>query len=368
MKIIVIGTYPPSLINFRGALLARLAQKHDVIALANGASQVIQDELNALGVKYIDYPVSRSGFNPFKDIITLHTYRKLFAVENPDLVLSYTIKPIVWGGIAARLCGVKGFIAMVTGLGYAFQKGGLLKKGLVSLVTNLYKVALKSANAVIFQNPDNLKVFVDESIVPKKKCFLVNGSGVNLEKFTPAPLPVSNSFLLIARLLGDKGIREYYHAAKLVRQLYPQAIFNLVGPTDPSPDGIQFAEVEKWVSEGVIQYHGSTDDVRPFIESSRFFVLPSYHEGLPRTVLEAMAMSRPILTTNVPGCRETVINGENGWMVDKEDAEQLAEKMIWMIEHPKKVDEMAKASLALVREKFDVHKVNEEILKIMEIS
>ena len=172
-------------------------------------------------------------------------------------------------------------------------------------------------------------------------------------------------FLLIARLLGDKGIREYVKAANIIKQHYPKAVFQLVGPEDPSPDGISLNEFINLNKNSSVEYLGETTDVRSFIEGCSIFVLPSYHEGLPRTVLEAMATGRPVLTTDVPGCRETVLNGQNGWLVEKANVEHLVEKMVWFIENPKEWQRMAKRSRAMVEDKFDVHKVNKELMNIM---
>jgi glycosyltransferase involved in cell wall biosynthesis len=196
----------------------------------------------------------------------------------------------------------------------------------------------------------------------------VNGSGVDINYYGMKPLPTTPIFLLIARLLGDKGISEYVAAANKVKQQYPEAVFQLVGPEDPSPDGISLKELAILNNKNSVHYLGPTDDVRPYIEGCAVFVLPSYHEGLPRTVLETMAMGRPVLTTNVPGCKETVVNGENGWLVEKGNFEQLAEKMIWFIENPQEWQGMAEASRAMVEDKFDVHKVNNELMKIMKLN
>jgi glycosyltransferase involved in cell wall biosynthesis len=260
---------------------------------------------------------------------------------------------------------VNSFFALVTGLGFAFQPGGFFKNSLMKVVKGLYRSSLKNAKGVIFQNLDNQQVFIDNKLVDKNLCSLVNVSGVDLSRFEKSALTVEPTFLLIARLLGDKGIREYAQAAELVKAKYPNAVFNLVGPEDPSPDGIPLEEVNVWHEQGVIHYHGSTGDVRPFIEQSNVFVLPSYHEGMPRTVLEAMSMGRPILTTNVPGCKETVVNGENGWLVEKADVKQLADKMIWFIKNKEEWQIMGDKSHKVATEKFDVHKVNEVLLKIM---
>ncbi|HAS6257789.1 TPA: glycosyltransferase family 4 protein [Vibrio vulnificus] len=364
-NLLLLGALPQSIYNFRGQLILSASKIIDVTCLACRASHFEIDKINRLGATYKEYSIERSGFNPFTDMITLYQLTKIFRNEKFDIILAYTIKPIIWGGIASRIAKVPAFYALVTGLGFAFQPGGFLKGVLIRLVRLLYKIALKEAKSVIFQNPDNMQVFIDQGIVPKEKCFLVNGSGVDLSHYEKGPLSNKPRFLLIARLLGDKGIREYAKAAAVVKQQYPEAEFHLVGPKDPSPDGIQINEVKQWHESGVIQYHGATNDVRPFIKACNIFVLPSYHEGMPRTVLEAMAMGRPVLTTNVPGCKETVVNGENGWLVEKANVEQLAERMIWFIEHPEQWEIMGDKGHQMANEKFDVHKVNAEILKIM---
>ncbi|NOJ20348.1 glycosyltransferase family 4 protein [Vibrio jasicida] len=369
MQVFVIGGLPQSLVNFRGELIRALQQSvTSVTAMASEASVEQKDEICDFAQHYIDYPVARNSLNPLQDCKTLCLLFSIFRKNKPDVILAYTIKPVIWGGIAARFAKVPSFYAMITGLGYAFQKGGLAKNLLNSLVKFLYRAALKKSKGVIFQNRDNMKVFINEGIVPQEKCFLVNGSGVDLSHYQVSPLSLKPHFLLIARLLGDKGIREYAKAAETVKQQYPEAVFELVGPEDPSPDGIKLDEVNKWVSSGAIEYSGSTTDVRPFIENCSIYVLPSYHEGMPRTVLEAMAMGRPILTTDVPGCRETVVNGENGWLVEKANVEQLAERMIWFIENQEQWSVMGNKSHSIANEKFDVHKVNAEILKIMGLS
>jgi glycosyltransferase involved in cell wall biosynthesis len=365
MRIFVIGALPSSLTNFRGELLKALSRKSQkVYALSNNPTKRESEQIKALGCEALHYPVARNGLNPVKDLKTWWFLKQLIKQHSPAKQLSYTIKPIIWGGLAARNSDVEQY-AMITGLGFAFQPGGVVKSLLIRLVGRLYKLALKNAKAVIFQNRDNMQVFIDKGLVPSKKCFLVNGSGVDLTHYKLTPLPNAPQFTLIARLLGDKGIREYVQAARIVKQKYPQAQFNLVGPEDPSPDGISLPEVLNWSKEGIINYHGAASDVRPFIEKCAVYVLPSYHEGMPRTVLEAMAMGRPILTTDVPGCRETVENGKNGWLVSKANVQQLSERLIWFIEHPEKWSDMGNESYRLAREKFDVNEVNNKILEIM---
>lgn len=369
MKTIIIGTLPSSLYNFRGQLLQCLNEiGTQVKALASGATATDINAVKQLGAEYIDYPVIRSGLIPKEDLKTFKALRDIFKKQQPDVILAYTIKPIIWGAFAARCVPNCRFYALVTGLGFAFQEGNRKKNLLMKLVIFLYKASLKNVDKVIFQNPDNRKVFIDLGIVPEYKTAIVNGSGVDVSHFEVKVLPSIPKFLLIARLLGDKGIREYVKAANIVKQKYPGAVFQLVGPEDPSPDGISLTELTQLNTNNAVDYLGGTDDVRPYIEDCSIFVLPSYHEGLPRTVLEAMATGRPILTTDVPGCRETVVNGKNGWLVEKANVEQLVERMIWFIENQSEWQRMAQASRAMVEDKFDVHKVNRELLKIMELN
>ena len=367
-KVVVLGALAESLINFRGDLIKSLVGAgHEVSAMAAQADDATRHSIEALGASFRPYPVQRSGMNPLHDLTTFFALREVFSDFKPDIVLAYTIKPVIWGGLAVRSLGTTArFYALITGLGLAFQPGGIKQKFLADLVSRLYRWALVRAEKVIFQNQDNRQVFVDRHIVEAKRCVVVSGSGVNLDHFVPASLPKSNVvFLTIARLLGAKGLREYVKAAHIVKTRYPDAIFHLVGPEDPSPDGIPLSEVKTWQSSGVLKYLGETKDVRPYIEQTSVYVLPSYHEGMPRTVLEAMAMGRPIITTDAPGCRETVMDGDNGFLVPVKDAKALAAAMEKFILNPELIDKMGKRSSEIAKEKYDVHKVNKVIMKAM---
>ncbi|WP_241908876.1 glycosyltransferase family 4 protein [Vibrio kanaloae] len=369
MKITIHSSLASSLINFRGSLINDMIRMgHPISAISSDASVDDLDKFREIGINYNQIELSRNGLNIISDFKYLIAIIRCYFTLRPDIILSYTVKPIIWGGIASYFLPKNKYFAMVTGTGYAFQKGGRAKNILRAAVIILYRVSLRNATSIIFQNSDNLREFVELDIVKLEKCFLVNGSGVDLSHYKASTLPPKPHFLLIARLLGDKGIREYAKAAEIVKQQYPEAVFELVGPEDPSPDGIKLDEINKWVASGAIEYSGATTDVRPFIENCSIYVLPSYHEGMPRTVLEAMAMGRPILTTDVPGCRETVVDGENGWLVEKANVEQLAERMIWFIENQEQWSVMGEKSHTMANEKFDVHKVNAEILKIMGLS
>jgi glycosyltransferase involved in cell wall biosynthesis len=369
MKVLIIGGLPESLLNFRGELIKTIIENnHQVIAMSADANKDIIRQIESMGCEFLSFPIQRNGLNPLSDLKVLIALYRIFRSEKPDVILSYTIKPVIWGGVASILYGKSRFFGLITGLGFAFQKGDVKRNLLCKTVIGLYRFALSKATGVIFQNPDNLNEFVEQQIIPVGKTYRVHGSGVKLDYFKRNLLPEKGIvFLTIARLLGEKGLREYAQAASLVKEIYPKSQFQIVGPEDPSPDGIPLVEVKKWHEEGYIEYLGETNDVRPYINSSHVFVLASYHEGMPRTVLEAMAIGRPILTTNVPGCRETVISGENGFLVEKANVEQLVDKMIWFIENQEELPAMADKSRELAKERYDVHKVNDSLLNIMEL-
>lgn len=365
---IVVGALGSSLLNFRGELLRLLVKKFGPgIAASDTVSPHFVSELSALGVSHVEYPISRSGLSPSEDLNTLRALAKLFKSVAPSHVLAYTIKPVIWGGIALWARPEVKFTALVTGLGYVFEPGGLKRKVVRAVAKRLYQVALRRADAVIFQNPDNRDTFVAMKIVDPRKCHVVNGSGVEVSRYAVEPLPTAERprFLLIARLLGDKGVREYVESSRILAKRGVDVEVVLAGPVDPSPDGIELKEVESWVEEGAVTYLGELKDVRPAMASAHVYVLPSYHEGMPRTVLEAMSMGRPILTTDVSGCRETVVNGENGWLVPKGDAEALAERMQWFVDNRDQWERMGLASRAVAEDRFDVHKVNRDMLQIM---
>lgn len=364
----VVGAHGPSLYLFRGELIKRLQRLHPQ---GFCASDICSDEerqrIEALGVDFEEYPVARSGLSPSADLKTMHALRRLYAERHVTHVLAYTIKPVIWTGVALMFNRHVRFTALITGLGYAFEPGGFQRALLKTVARNLYRISLRRANLVVFQNVDNRNLFVSMGIVKADKCHVVSGSGVDVSRYEKAPLPNGQrvQFLLIARLLGDKGIREYAAAAHYLRERGVQADCVLLGPVDPSPDGISMAEVQSWVDEQRLTYKGETRDVRPAISRCDIYVLPSYHEGMPRTVLEAMSMGRPILTTDVPGCRETVVNDVNGWLVPKGDAMALAERMQWFVDNRQVWQRMAQASRELAERTFDVRKVNEEMIRIM---
>ena len=363
-KIIIVSPISKSLINFRGDLIKDMKNKgYNVITASPALSEEYSNIFKQQKIVNIPVNFQRNKLNPLYDFFTLIRLFKIFWKQSPDFILSYAIKPVIWSGLVAKFFKTD-FYALITGTGFVFYGVSFKRKLLRNFVVFLYRLALKKSKGVIFQNIDDLNLFVDKGIVPRSKTHLVNGSGVDVEKFNVATFPKGSiNFLCIARLKGDKGLRQYAAAAKIVKNKFPTVIFNLVAPEETSPDAISLDEVSSW--SDYINYKGTTTDVRPLIKDAHVFILPSYHEGLPRSTLEAMSMGRAVITTNAFGCKETVKNGINGFIVPVASVDMLAEKMIWFIEHPEQTEPMGIASHRMVVEKFDVHKVNAKMLDII---
>ncbi|MCA4780527.1 glycosyltransferase family 4 protein [Acinetobacter towneri] len=378
MKFLMICSYLPSALNFRGKLLEAIANQGYEIHIMAPELSTFPDEyqqLQSLGYTVHDIPMQRTGTNPLADLKLLkHLYQSIRRIQ-PDYVLSYTIKPVIYGTLASWLAKVPHRFALITGLGYAFQNVESGKRSLFQkMVHGLYAQALKHSDKVFFQNPDDLKLFQDMHLLEAEKpTVVVNGSGVNVQDFDVLPLPqndagtVKVSFLLIARLLGDKGVREYAEAARIIKAKHPATEFHLVGWIDDNPSAISQAELDAWIADDRLKYWGKLSDVRPAIAESSVYVLPSYREGTPRTVLEAMAMGRAIITTDAPGCRETVSHGVNGYLVGVKSVDDLVQCMQYFIEDPKLIEYMGQRSREIAMNKYDVHQVNKHMLAEMGI-
>jgi len=370
MKIVLIASYDKSLINFRGALLAAMVQAgHEVVACAPGCDPAVTKQVQNLGARYEPITLNRTGLNPISDFHAVIRLTRLLQRLQPDITLGYTIKPVVFGSLAARLAAVPNRFSLISGLGFSFvdnPEPSLENRVLNRLIRLLYRISLSKNRLVFFQNSDDRNLFVQLGLVNLAQAVVVNGSGVDLDHFFLTPIKATHPvFLLIARLLKDKGIREYIEAAQLIKKNHPEAVFLLVGPTDSNPAAIPSKEVTTWNNSSFIEYLGEVSDIRPVIAQSTVYVLPSYREGMPRTVLEAMAMGRPIITTDVPGCRETVIEGYNGFLISPRDPQSLAEAMERFIAHPELVTQMGNNSRKLAEEKFDVHRVNKQMMTAM---
>lgn len=373
MKIVVISSFGPSLINFRGALLhALVSAGHRVLACAPDLDNEVKARLSGLGVECSLVRLSRTGTNPIQDVTTLIDLYKIMRDFQPDLVFGYTAKPIIYGSLAGWLAKVPNTYSMLTGLGSIFvdvQPANSLnvkRKLMLLLAWFLYFISLRQNKLVFFQNPDDLAVFVRARLIRRSRAVVVNGSGVDLDFYAyQAQTRLEPIFLLAARLIADKGIREYVEAARILKLRYPAARFLLIGPKDSNPTAIGYEEIDRWVEQGTIEYCGETSDIRPFLVECTVFVLPSYREGTPRTVLEAMAIGRPIITTHAPGCRETVVHGKNGFLVPIRDIQALVTAMEAFICRPELTMSMGKHSREIASQKYDVHKVNAVIMKSM---
>ena len=303
-----------------------------------------------LGVERVPIEIDRAGLNPFTDLRLLLKYRALLQRIRPAAYLSYTIKPNIYGAFAAASLGIPA-LPNVSGLGTAFIRGGRLQ----ALVTRLYRIGFARAPVVFFQNQEDRALFIDRRIVKPSQAQVLPGSGVDLDFFLPAPLPNGHpTFLFIGRLLRDKGVVEFVEAARMLRADYPEARFQLLGAVDEgNRTGIGQAEVDGWVADGIVEQLGTTDDVRPFIAAATAVVLPSYREGLPRSLLEAAAMARPLIASDVPGCRDVVEDGVNGFLSEVRNPGSLAAAMRRLLQLPRPQQiAMGEAGRKRVQERF----------------
>ena len=365
MKLMVLSNMAESLVNFRGPLLkSALAAGHDVVAVAPEANDPAIEAITRLGGRYVRVPLARTGTAPHEDMRYLFGLWRLIGRERPDALLGYTIKPAVFGVVAAWLRRVPVRVALVAGLGYAFGVGGFRQRAVGWIASHLYRLAGFCCTTMVFQNPDDRDEFVRRGLVRHEKACVVAGSGVDLHHYQASAVPVRDApvFLLIARLIREKGVLEFIDAARVVKRLHPATRFQLLGPFDTAPGAIDEATVQAWEKEGVVEYLGVTHDVRPSLREASVFVLPSYYrEGTPRTVLEALAIGRAIITTDAPGCRQTVEHGVNGFLVEPHDQRQLVDAMLHFALEPSAVERMGRASRVLACRTFDVRAVNRDM-------
>jgi glycosyltransferase involved in cell wall biosynthesis len=369
VRIALIGNQAFGLLNFRGALIRQLVQDgHEVVALVPDYTPSTRAAVLALGATPMDHRISRNGMNPLRDISgILHLQRSLRDIA-PDFVLAYTVKPVVFGILAAWMAGVARRYALIEGLGHAFIHSGTLKERLLQwCVSTLYRIALARADRTLFLNHDDQAEFIKRGLVRQDRSIVVGTIGVDLADWRFAP-PVTEpvTFLFVGRLLYEKGVAELVAAAKLVRADFPAARFVLVGDVDSNPSSLQRETLLQWVSEGLLEWPGHTD-VRPWMAHASVFVLPSYREGFPRATQEAMAMGRAVITTDVPGCRETVREGINGFLVPPRDAPALARAMRTFLEQPELVVTMGRKSREIAEQDFSVEDANARILAAIEL-
>lgn len=371
-NIIFIVPYSKYYLNFSWELIESLIQDgHRVTAVA--PDSVAEGALISKGVRFIRIPIKNTGLNPLYDALSIFHMARILWKESPEIISCYSIKPVLYGALAARMVRRGRLFLTVTGLGYVFTGRSWKQRMLIPIVKCLYRLAFQHCERIFFENPDDLQLFKRLGLIKKDKtAVIVNGSGVNLSKFTMSPhssirSSTSITFILVARIIRDKGVFEYVEAARILKVKYPHISIQLLGPFDHNPSSISKAQVMEWRKEGVIRFLGETTDVRPFLRDADVFVLPSYREGTPKSVLEAMAMGMPIVTTDVPGCRETVIHGHNGLLVPVKNSKALAGAMEQFILDPLMIKSMGANSREMAENKYDVIKVNAHIRKTMQI-
>ncbi|WP_300707957.1 glycosyltransferase family 4 protein [uncultured Desulfovibrio sp.] len=395
MKIIVLGNQAKSVANFWSVLMRRMrGAGHEVICMVPAGDVATEGRLAALGaapadapgfpqapaLRIINYPLDRKGFNPLWDAATFASLCKTFLLEKPDLLFASTIKPVIYGCMAAKLTGVKHVYATITGLGYAFEADSRFKRCVNRLGVALYRQALRHVEGVFFQNRDDVAIFRESGILgPQARVLMARGTGVDTRRFAEAPLPPLPAgdtppeqrrivFLLVGRLLEAKGLREYAAAARLLKRKYPAAEFRLLGPAEQGLGSVSERLVRQWEGRNGIVYLGQAADVRPQVAEAHVLVLPSWREGTPTAIMEGMSMGRPAVVTDVPGCREVVTEGVNGKLCALRDAESLAAAMEHFILQPQDIAVMGQAGRRLACEEFDATVVARRILSDMRVA
>lgn len=362
----VVAADGESLVNFRGPLIRYLVGKgHRVVCVSIEPPEEMRQAITALGAEYAQVAGSRVGIGVGDGLKMIRDYRRLFLNLKPDICFFYMSKPTAFGSVAAVLSGVKHYSVLVNGMENAFYRTGLKDFVVRCVMSSAYRFAAKRADRMFFQNRDDLAYFRTHRLLAKDNAMVVGGSGVDMTRFAQQPVPEEPVFLMVARLLWSKGIREFLEAASAVKRQYPAAKILLVGGIDHNDESLTQAELDEQISRSEIEYCGHTDDVRPYLARCSVFVLPSYHEGLPRSVIEAMAVGRAIITTDVPGCRETVEDGKNGFIVPVRDSQALAEKMLVLARDPGLRETMGEESHRICADKFEVGKVNEAMYNAM---
>lgn len=367
-KLLIITGAASSMLKFRRQFLMSLvASGHDVTVATPIEETHHIKQLKHLGVSVAPLPLSRTGLNPWADLLTIFKLRHIIGNVAPDQILAYAHKPVLYGLLVK---GSASFFGILTGLGYVFTGEDLKRKIIRAFFRLIYPLLLRRASALIFLNPDDAGVFQSKGMTAKNlRVETIPGEGVDPQRFSEVPQPDGRTkFLMLARLLKDKGLREYAEAAAKIKKQYPEAEFHLAGPADSNPAAISLNDVKAWEREGVLTYHGEVSDVRPLIAACSVYVLPSYREGMPISVLEAMSSGRAVLATDVPGCRSAVKDGETGLLVPARDASALASAMLRFVENPSLAERMGAAGRRRVEREFSLSVVNRRLFEILGLS
>lgn len=371
-SIAIVTTQAFSMVNFRGELIRALVQQGvKVWALAPDYTDQHKQALVQLGAVPVDIPMSRSGLNPLADLLGLWFLYRWFVRQRPQVVLNYFMKPLIYGTLAAWLAGVRRRVCMIEGLGFAFTQGQtrptFKRQILRRIAVGLYGLSLRQAHKIIFLNPDDAAEFQALGLARTSQSYVLGGIGVDLDDWAAKPLALKPlTFIMVARLLKDKGVIEYVQAARRIKRLYPQVRFLLLGDVDTNPDSLSASTVSDWVQEKLLEWPGHVP-VKPWLEQSDVFVLPSYREGVPRSTQEAMAMGRPVITTNVPGCRETVVDGDNGYLIPAQNVDALFEAMQKCIVQADLLPLMGRRSRQIAEDKFNMRVINQTLIYLLKV-
>jgi glycosyltransferase involved in cell wall biosynthesis len=361
-----------SLVNFRGRLLAALVdQGHDVIATAPDRDVQVEEELARMGVSFKQVTMARASLSPVMDLRTLARYFALMREWRPDVVIAYTQKPIIYGGLAARMAGIPRYYVIMSGLGFLFSSNGVWRSALRTIVSLVYRQSVRRAHTIFVFNSDDRAEMLSRGIIDgDHRVTQVPGSGVDTERFAAQPLPHSPpTILMVARLMRDKGVHEFVASARIVKQHFPEARFQILGrPEERNPTGVSRQEVAQWAHEGIVELLPETRDVRPHLAAATIFALPSYYrEGLPRTILEALATGRPVVTTTLPGCRDAIQHGVTGLLVAPRDPIALANAFLDLLSNPARLSVMSAAARLVAEQKYDVKLVNRALIEGMSL-
>lgn len=369
-KLVILSSQSQTLVNFRYHMLCDfLSAGLSVHALAplDSYFEKTQKKLSEKGITLEAIALNNTGLNPLKDLALFCRLVSYFRKKKPDIAFFYTIKPVIFGCLAAKFSKVPKTYAMVSGLGYAFMGKSYKRRMLRFLTTHLYKRALHGVNKVFFHNQDDANLFLQLRLVKPTQIVITDGSGIDTDYFSPEPYPEQLTFIFVGRLIRDKGINEFVAAAQEIKRKHPEVRFLVAGGLHQNPTSLSRAALDSLIHEGFIEYLGELTDIRKGFEQASVLVLPSYREGLPRAALEALAMARPVITTDAPGCREVVQENSNGFLVPVENVEALVAAIRYYIDHPEAIAIMGAAGRQLAESRFAISKVNQTILKAMEL-
>lgn len=364
----IIATNGQSLTNFRGPFIREVVNRgYRVVCVSIEAPEEMAPQIQALGAEYVQIAGDRTGIGLFSGLKMIAAYRRFFQQLKPDYLFLYMSKPIAFGGLAAIWAKVPHINILVNGLENAYYRTGMKDVLVRTVMSFFYKRVASHADNVFFQNHDDQSYFMTHGMLTKPNSHVVGGSGVDMEHFKYHPLPEAPVILMTARLLWSKGIREFFAAVKKVKKRHPEVKVLLVGGLDNNDEAITKEQLDTFIQENDVEYCGFAKDVRPYLQRCSIYVLPSYHEGLPRSVIEAMAVGRPIITTDVPGCRETVEDGVNGFLVPMKDSHTLAEKIERLVGDQSLRDSMSERSYSMCCSRFEVGLVNQSMINHMQM-